>query len=98
MTNSPPVYKIKTVADFLKVPFDRREACLAEFSVFLESADHLAELFTTGAVTLEYQWCDDGIRTTAEEGLEQMQGQAVKIVCKVADYIAEKMSGDTPHA
>ena len=97
MTDTPLVYNIKTVADFLKVPFDRRKACLAEFAVFLESADHLAELFTTGAVALEYQWCDDGIETTAEEGLQQMQGQAVKMVSQVADFIAEKMAAVTPH-
>lgn len=33
-----PTYEIRTVADFLKVPSDRWNACLAEFRDFLDTA------------------------------------------------------------
>ena len=87
MSELKPVYEIKTVGDFLKVPFDRREACLAEFASFLDSAEHLAELFTGGVLTLVFEWCDDGIQTTADDGREQVKGELTMIMDRVADAI-----------
>lgn len=39
MTGQAPRYEILTVHDFAKVPQDRREICLKEFSVWLELVD-----------------------------------------------------------
>ncbi len=57
-------YKITKVEDFLKVPEDRLEACLAEFPTFLAAAKPAVELAEAMNVrdSLEaaYVWIDDG--------------------------------------
>lgn len=62
-----PVYQIKTVADFLSVPEDRRATCLREFNVWLTMADAVRQLqeLMPGMVKAEmgvecFAWVDDG--------------------------------------
>ena len=68
---SAPRYEIEKVQDFLKVPEDRLDACLAEFRDYLEIVRSLSELAKiTGELLGAKQtdttagclnWCDDGI-------------------------------------
>lgn len=66
-------YHIKTVADFLNVPTDKRQECLTDFAHWLSIMDdhkeleglldHLAE--TKGAFSTQrnsFTWVDDGKR------------------------------------
>lgn len=58
-------YQIETVADFLKVPTDRRAKCLEEFAEWIELAEALTDF--TAACNLEtepvrFDWIDDGKR------------------------------------
>ncbi len=41
---STPIYKIRTVRDFLLVPPNRRTAMLAEFGMWIEAAQELLAL------------------------------------------------------
>lgn len=57
-----PRYVIRTVADFLKVPEDRRAACLAEFPRCLEYLAAICTIVSGSPVpkNAEYVWIDDG--------------------------------------
>ncbi len=67
-----PTYEIKTVADFLKVPEQRREACMKEFLDFLTlagatvgAANALADLMGLDKSQNRveaFTWIDDGER------------------------------------
>ena len=56
-----PVYRIKTVHDFAKVPDDRRELCLREFAVWLQMLDATKGLLRGIPVKWprEFVWADD---------------------------------------
>lgn len=62
---APARYEIRTVADFLKVPADRRAACLAEFPKCLEYAEAFGGFLdacgANGARFDVYVWTDDGV-------------------------------------
>ena len=51
-----PIYEIRTVCDFLKVPPNRLEACLSEFQKTLED---LAAKYA-GSEIRRWIWIDDG--------------------------------------
>jgi hypothetical protein len=65
-----PTYEIKTVADFLKVPEDRRAACLKEFVDFLDLAGATLEMANSLSDLMKlpkdqnrveaFTWIDDG--------------------------------------
>lgn len=56
-------YEITNVSDFLKVPKDRRGACLIEFSAWIELAEATVE-FTEAcgahSTPFRFDWIDDG--------------------------------------
>jgi hypothetical protein len=56
----PPRYDIATVADFLTVPPDRRDACLAEFATWLAIAEDVKALTAPAAWDGVFRWVDDG--------------------------------------
>ena len=69
MCDTPKRYVIKDVADFLKVPADRRADCLVEFADFLTFLDKVASAVATvkwaDTVTADiskshFIWIDDG--------------------------------------
>jgi hypothetical protein len=70
MTTDAPTYKITKVADFLKVPPDRRDACLKAFAEFLPMAQDMLDVANTFADLLGadkslnaiegFTWIDDG--------------------------------------
>ena len=69
MCGTPQRYVIKTVADFLKVPADRRTDCLIDFANFLDFMDKVASAVATvkwaDTVTADiskshFIWIDDG--------------------------------------
>jgi hypothetical protein len=77
-----PAYEICTVADFLKVPVERRRACLRDFATWLDIQEPLLRLMeAAGAEPGQFVfrneifvWIDDGkremkveIRTLPEE-------------------------------
>ena len=68
---STPIYKIRTVRDFLLVPPNRRTAMLAEFGMWIEAAQELLALLDNPEANLVFAWYDDG-----EEGLRE-----IKISC-----------------
>lgn len=56
-------YRIETVSDFLKVPAERRAACLAEFTDWIELAEAMTDLTAACGVESEafrFEWIDDG--------------------------------------
>lgn len=59
-----PTYRVRTVADFLTIPADRRAKALAEFPAYLEILETVQPLLSTGLVEREaaevFQWVDDG--------------------------------------
>lgn len=67
---SAPTYEIAHVRDFLKVPADRRGACLEEFKDFLglsdammKAADAIADAVGAdkpGGSVESFTWIDDG--------------------------------------
>ncbi len=80
-----PRYEIRTVADFLNVPEDRREVCIREFGVWLELVGNLKVMFE-GIEFAEdpagkFIWVDDdkGTATVAikagEETVWKMEGR-----------------------
>lgn len=63
---SSPTYRISSVADFMSVPVDRIDECLAEFGVWL-AIQHIArhaETLGVGPLTALngdcFEWTDDG--------------------------------------
>ena len=50
-----PTYEIRTVNDFLKIPTNRLDACLREFSTSLEIAKTISD-----SEMPEWTWVDDG--------------------------------------
>lgn len=64
-------YIIRTVKDFLTVPADKREAMLADFIVWMDMADRLAEVFDPSELTVidHFRWKDDGITGCSEINL-----------------------------
>jgi hypothetical protein len=78
----PTSYELRTVADFAKVPRERRAACLAEFATYLKMHDDFMVLMTPedrpGCVTFHHMvWIDDGARNVsvtlevAAQGIER---------------------------
>lgn len=59
------VYKIRALADFAKVPADRRPLCLAECAAFLTNCANSREFCESGLSLESFEWKDDGV-----EGLE----------------------------
>lgn len=57
-----PRYKIRTVADFLAVPPDRREVCASEFVLWLAIAEDLKTLVSPAVWDGVFEWIDDGKR------------------------------------
>jgi hypothetical protein len=69
MPNQPNSYKIGHVSDLLKVPKDRRAACLSELLNVLDAAQQAAELLNKEAPIEQaswrpgdFTWIDDGER------------------------------------
>lgn len=69
MCDTPQRYVIKDVGDFLKVPADRRAACLVDFAAFLTFMDKVAievdtvkwpEPLTVSLSKSHFIWVDDG--------------------------------------
>ena len=69
--NEVNTYIIETIADFLKVPTERQDACLEEFDGFLHTARAIAEMAAiVGEVVgadpkaefTAFVWIDDGKR------------------------------------
>ena len=57
-------YEIRTVADFLKVPSDRRENCLADFDAWLDYVEVAAQMVIpdVGRVMTDvFRWKDDDV-------------------------------------
>jgi hypothetical protein len=82
---SAPRYEIRTVADFLSVPEDRRALCIKEFAIWVEMVANLKAMFD-GIEFVEdpaanFIWVDDdkGTATIAvtagEETLWKMEGR-----------------------
>lgn len=63
-----PVYEIRTISDFAKIPGDRLPVCLAEFVAFLMQLAASRECQEAGMFLDSFQWKDDGIK--ALEGIE----------------------------
>lgn len=59
----PERYELKTVADFFKVPAEKRAACIHDFGLWLEMHDGFRELFSgisgVRAHTETFGWIDD---------------------------------------
>ena len=62
-TETTKTYIIRTIADFLAVPPDRRSECLREFETWCSMAD-LIQSIADGCATMPdaFEWTDDGIR------------------------------------
>ena len=69
--SEPNTYRIETVADFLKVPPERQDACLEEFDGFLHTARAVAEMASIVGEVVgvnpqtqigAFVWIDDGKR------------------------------------
>lgn len=57
-----PEYTIRTVADFLTVPPDRREICIAEFAVWLSLVEEARKVLGDLLVSdpgAAFEWVDD---------------------------------------
>jgi hypothetical protein len=61
MDAEPKTYHIETVADFLKVPQDRLDDCLAEFRTVLRCVEPF-EALTGAEIVPSFTWVDDGNR------------------------------------
>jgi len=93
MTTDAPTYKITTVADFLKVPPDRRDACLKSFAEFLPMAQDMLDVANTLADLLG-----------ADKGLNAIEGftwiddgkDEVTIILRPSDDDADKENSDYP--
>lgn len=67
----PDEYQIRTVQDFMQVPKDKRDACLADFKHYLEFMDQVEETnqlirgLTGGLTALTpsdaFHWVDDDV-------------------------------------
>lgn len=56
-------YEIEHVKDFLKVPADRREACLKEFADWIVVAETVTDIANSRGAKSEparFDWIDDG--------------------------------------
>jgi len=65
MSETKREHEIRTVGDFLTVPEDKRDACLADFKMwlgFMELAITLGEMAGGGVTpdTGAFRWIDDG--------------------------------------
>ncbi len=60
MSNDPPVYELREITDFQVVPPDRRDACLAEFKIWLAINDTIRAL-NIPVISLpdSFIWVDD---------------------------------------
>ena len=78
-------YEIKTVADFLSVPAEKRAECLADFQQWLAMADQHQEIEslldqmaqTSGAFSTcrdTFVWVDDGQRGVSGIQFEAREG------------------------
>lgn len=60
-------YTIRKIADFLKVPEDRRELCLREFHVFLDMVQHSSAFLAGVEAPVKpvdaFVWVDDDLHT-----------------------------------
>lgn len=57
------IYKIETVADFLKVPEDRLDDCLKEFAAWVvisKSMIGFSDSCGAGLEVIGFTWVDDG--------------------------------------
>lgn len=65
--SEPTTYPIRTVADFLAVPADRRETCIREFVSWCCAMDALAVITEAagqkGTIPGCYEWIDDDKHT-----------------------------------
>ena len=53
-------YEIKTIADFMAVPVDRIDECLAELRVAIALSHEMARLANMTATLKKFSWIDDG--------------------------------------
>ena len=62
-----PMYRIESLADFLKVPEDRRDVCLSEFRTFLGIWEDANCLLGSGVARVSpvFYWADDGARNVS---------------------------------
>jgi hypothetical protein len=77
MPDPPPVYLIRVVGDFLRVPEDRLDECLRSFAASINGARYAkAAIPATAAeisvpedavILASFRWIDDGERTTRIE-------------------------------
>ena len=65
--SDPTRYTIRTVADFMAVPPDRRETCIREFVSWCACMDELAIIADAaglkGTIPDSYEWIDDDKHT-----------------------------------
>lgn len=69
--NGHLVYEIESLDDFLKIPADRLEDCLADFKVATDMMRHLhqaaQEVSNNPTIYRKFKWIDDGIHGGASE-------------------------------
>ena len=75
-------YEIRTVADFLKVPEERRRICLREFNAWLTLIVAVPDLLVAAGASKDsialrepdvFRWRDDGKATMSVEIIESEQ-------------------------
>jgi hypothetical protein len=79
---SGQLYEIRTVADFLMVPPERRALCLSEFQTWLEMADATREIVAALPGIVEATFGTDGFKWVDDD-----KGEArinVEVVTKFA--------------
>lgn len=54
-------YEIKELMDFVKVPAERRAACLADFAQWVDSYEAVKAVLGDALVRSHFVWIDDGI-------------------------------------
>lgn len=90
--SEPITYPIRTIADFLAVPSDRRETCIREFVTWWDCIDGVAAILKSvgseGILPDCYKWIDDDNHTIT--AIIVREEEQVVVVHGVIAEFAEK--------